>query len=662
VIENRKYSYKKWSLYQFSENIFSHSYFYGIYFAPKCSFACERNRAYKYRLYFLDMNTTRAAKNYILESYTASSKSLNDLVNAYKRYDKIFFDGKISDQLDVGLIFRKTNDPDAIIWPEKEKVYYMNVSAKTFQEDPLTTMDMLERAIVQLIVLAWGIKSNFEISECVRKEFFGGDDNGMGMGFGFGFGFVNWSNSCYIDSVVMVLFGCLSPFWRETITETNLSKVYHPPTISADGSGCSSEKLMSLANQFQNQFALDLSDLRAGEYGKKCTRLRSLLAECTEGVKIKGRWPMFNAGAIYDSIVDLIPTLKTPVPSQIHRVSGGPDPVKYISESTLTMWDFMDPLDDVDGDYKEIRWDLIDSDVLVFVNGGTPRIKKLGSIEPESGYNYIGTDKYKFQVNKARKFDYYILGGKYELVGAVMLHGVSPSKEGGAHYTCYFKRGETSPSRTLRSASSATLESARTSRSASSATRWYHYDDMSGRIESVDIEKEHIFEEIHYTQPAVYFYAKRLAPKDDVSRKSPLKPRKCSPTLPLHHKPTAEELEEAVLKNTVFRQIVWTDDNKQYVAMSIPKNIGWEIHPDTVQVFIIAKGRGYIIRNENSPGNSDMRLASRKLFTVGDVIQVEKGTWHDIEADPSAGELKLLTIYYPPHHAKNRCDIRRPAE
>lgn len=100
-----------------------------------------------------------------------------------------------------------------------------------------------------------------------------------------------------------------------------------------------------------------------------------------------------------------------------------------------------------------------------------------------------------------------------------------------------------------------------------------------------------------------------------------------------------DDIEKLTLENNNFRKVIYTTKNSQLVLMSLkPKqDIGEEIH-DVDQFFRIEKGYGKVIINEN-------------IYEVKEdfAIIVPAGAKHNV-INESDEEMKLYTIYMPPHH------------
>ncbi len=100
-------------------------------------------------------------------------------------------------------------------------------------------------------------------------------------------------------------------------------------------------------------------------------------------------------------------------------------------------------------------------------------------------------------------------------------------------------------------------------------------------------------------------------------------------------------IEKDTLTNKNFRKVLYTSKHCQLVLMSLkPKEeIGAETHPDNDQFIRFEGGRGRVEINGN-----------KYVVKDGDAVIVPAGAKHNV-INTSAGEdLKLYTIYSPPHH------------
>jgi len=100
-------------------------------------------------------------------------------------------------------------------------------------------------------------------------------------------------------------------------------------------------------------------------------------------------------------------------------------------------------------------------------------------------------------------------------------------------------------------------------------------------------------------------------------------------------------IEKETLENSKFRKVLYTGKHSQLVLMSLrPKEeIGMETHTENDQFFRFEAGQGKVIIDGN-------------VYEVGDgvAIVVPAGAKHNIINISDSKELKLYTIYSPPHH------------
>jgi mannose-6-phosphate isomerase-like protein (cupin superfamily) len=105
--------------------------------------------------------------------------------------------------------------------------------------------------------------------------------------------------------------------------------------------------------------------------------------------------------------------------------------------------------------------------------------------------------------------------------------------------------------------------------------------------------------------------------------------------------PYSANVEDLTLKNSYFRQVLYTTKAMQLVLMTLAPNeeIGFEIHIENDQFFRVEKGIGKaIIENVEYP------------LSDGVVVIVPKGANHNIINTSATEDLKLYTIYTPAHH------------
>jgi mannose-6-phosphate isomerase-like protein (cupin superfamily) len=100
-------------------------------------------------------------------------------------------------------------------------------------------------------------------------------------------------------------------------------------------------------------------------------------------------------------------------------------------------------------------------------------------------------------------------------------------------------------------------------------------------------------------------------------------------------------IEKDTIANNNFRKVDYTGEHLQLVVMSLKagEEIGEETHMDTDQFFRFEKGNGKCIIDGNEYSVTD-----------GDVIIVPAGAKHNVINTNGHAELKLYTLYAPPHH------------
>lgn len=98
-------------------------------------------------------------------------------------------------------------------------------------------------------------------------------------------------------------------------------------------------------------------------------------------------------------------------------------------------------------------------------------------------------------------------------------------------------------------------------------------------------------------------------------------------------------IEAAAIANSDFRRVLYTDKNTQLVLMSLEpgEDIGEEVH-DVDQFLRVDQGKGQVILDGESHDIEN-----------GSAIVVPAGTKHNL-INGSDGEMKLYSLYMPPHH------------
>lgn len=100
-------------------------------------------------------------------------------------------------------------------------------------------------------------------------------------------------------------------------------------------------------------------------------------------------------------------------------------------------------------------------------------------------------------------------------------------------------------------------------------------------------------------------------------------------------------IEKETLKNKNFRKVLYTSAYSQLVLMSLkPKEeIGSEVHEENDQFLRFEGGTGRGVVDDNK-------------YTVkdGDAVVIPAGARHNVINTSATEDLKIYTIYSPPHH------------
>jgi mannose-6-phosphate isomerase-like protein (cupin superfamily) len=100
-------------------------------------------------------------------------------------------------------------------------------------------------------------------------------------------------------------------------------------------------------------------------------------------------------------------------------------------------------------------------------------------------------------------------------------------------------------------------------------------------------------------------------------------------------------MRDAAAEHDNFRTVLQTGHHTQVVAMTLQpgEDIGAEVHDENDQVLIFTEGS---VRAE-------VGGETREVGT-GDLVMVPAGTEHNF-TNTGGGQVRLLTVYGPPHHA-----------
>jgi mannose-6-phosphate isomerase-like protein (cupin superfamily) len=102
-----------------------------------------------------------------------------------------------------------------------------------------------------------------------------------------------------------------------------------------------------------------------------------------------------------------------------------------------------------------------------------------------------------------------------------------------------------------------------------------------------------------------------------------------------------DNIEKLTLDNNNFRKVLYTGEHSQLVLMSLlpGEEIGEETHKENDQFFRLEAGTGKCIIDGHEYRVKD-----------GDAIIVPAGAKHNVINTNNSEDLKMYTIYSPPHH------------
>lgn len=100
-------------------------------------------------------------------------------------------------------------------------------------------------------------------------------------------------------------------------------------------------------------------------------------------------------------------------------------------------------------------------------------------------------------------------------------------------------------------------------------------------------------------------------------------------------------IENLTQENSSFRKVLYTGQHLQLVLMSLSplEEIGMETHAENDQFFRFESGAGKVIVND-----------TEYIVGDGDVVIIPAGAQHNIINTSEVTDLKMYTIYTPPHH------------
>lgn len=272
----------------------------------------------------------------------------------------------------------------------------------------------------------------------------------------------NANNSCYMDTLLSILFYANSGFLIKKILKQRTSVIDYPKTVCTTKSTIGN--LTKYASEVQKLFETLYNDAERKVHS--CDMIEKL-SECNTEMSL-GEFT--NVAEVYSLICDLFPALKiTYQRSESDKI--------YIREQC--MFDVTDITDIPSYIVSEPPF-------YVFSNGGIER-------------GVAGLIDWK-----EKGFDFEIFGGTYVLVGAILHVGL-------AHYTSVFLDTSSSSKTVDEDVEGGAGDGGGDCKGCCEEGKWYFYDD--GRSATpLPVSKQHvnvIFKDSPRIQPAMFFYVKK---------------------------------------------------------------------------------------------------------------------------------------------------------
>ena len=245
-------------------------------------------------------------------------------------------------------------------------------------------------------------------------------------------GYFIWNeSSCYLDSLLMVLFfGNLSFVKKNILEKRELSNNNYNPKMICKTASLIQDPVVftTLALEIQNCLEEYSEAVILNNATISCTKLRHLLAQIYPSMKNRGRFSGFNVSEIYALFVDIFPELAIKLRRSIYK-NRKLEYTKETTRHTIFFADFMMGPHATDTNFELLDFENINSPLLVFENGKMPPFEKIWEVGNEE-INFWGISE---NVTKIRCFSERILNKKYRLSGLIFLEPLS------SHYFCCFR-------------------------------------------------------------------------------------------------------------------------------------------------------------------------------------------------------------------------------
>ncbi len=389
---------------------------------------------------------------------------------AFLLYDKYVFQNQIRNKFLERKYIITIDDQDiscaALVVKKGDRInWFHNLSRiNDFYGDDFIrqVMTITKYSCIYMTMILWNqmefsMKYNYRLFRCVAKIYFPVDDDYVKeilkeIKIAYEPAEIlslplNWSASCYLDSLMIAMFLSDNYHYKKNILYSNvkpLKPLVDNEIVSVD----------EFAKNVKNEFLRLFTKFTTFEGSLKCKNIRSLLADYLPDLK---PYRSYGVSEVYDIITDIFPKTKISIP-----LSNG----NKLDVSSIMFWDYISQDD-------SISWNKINSGSLVFRNGFVPLIKNAGNKKDEITDGML--------IEKQRIFKQEIeFQETYSLTAAVMHHG-SRNEGRGGHYTAYVKR----------------------------ADNWYEYDDTGPYWTSIDGLPDDIFKDTGKSRPELLFYSKK---------------------------------------------------------------------------------------------------------------------------------------------------------
>ena len=323
--------------------------------------------------------------------------------------------------------------------------------------------------------------------------------------------FVNWSNSCFLDSLLFAMYIGSSPYFRKLMLSSDIdAQSYTNPETGRAVTICDSNssiqtvgQIVNYVEQLQDQLRLEYNALFSQQEQRYCVDLRQMLQRCITDLTENGQWVQYNVHNLYSYLISLYPAI---INMPIVTIDGSK--FKRVSVN-FSFREFMEPAIPPEGEanFSFYEWDKLASgevqrpESLAFFNQVLPQIHQLDSFKADVQTLYMGNQPVYVTHEKARIFGEYILDASYRLFAVIINTGPRPQypgDEGGGHYTAYI-RSSTVPDQWT------DIENEHYTYDQDDST-WYFYNDIGPIFEPLPGLPDNVFTDSSLSRPEILLY------------------------------------------------------------------------------------------------------------------------------------------------------------